>query len=161
MSSEILEENEVSTEPPVEDVVETRDPDDASLEETQRIRMKLIGVMDGVDKIHEDSKMVGSLIKLLDGVDKQVLGKRRIKAQEGGNKATSDMAKAINDAIRQNGSRMVRVDSSEQPTDYRPPKPNLPQFDVDPGELSPVGEAINVEEIIAASYGTKVKSEED
>lgn len=161
MSQEELEEEKVSS-APVDDEVEIIDPDDETLNETQRIRLKLIGNLDKDEEIHKDPKLSNILIKLLDGADKQVLGKRRIKAQENGNKATSDMANAIERALREHGSKMTRNDvDKEPPTDYRPPAPNLKKFDIDPGEVSPVGEPVDVEKIIRDTYASKPVDDED
>ncbi len=103
--------------------------DSRRLELTQRIREKYITEMEEEGRPEKTSELV-FLIQLLDGMDKSVLNKSKIKIEDQANKSESATAQLIADVLFKH-----RVTTNVK-RDVTPELPNdLPAPDVVEGEL--------------------------
>ncbi|EIN7676968.1 hypothetical protein LPQ46_004541, partial [Salmonella enterica] len=64
------------------------DNEDSLLRQTQQLRVKLVTDMVNDGEVHKDLKAVDRIERLINGIDKQVMTKRKIKAAEKGAEAT-------------------------------------------------------------------------
>lgn len=123
--------------------------DEAKLGFTQDIRAEIIQrIMEDVDV--DDAKSMGTLTKFLDGMDKQVIGLKRITANEKVGNGLTDVANALNSyyANIPDRPKLTRHDGDIIEGDYRPVIPELPAIAFIPGQLDPVGAPVNLDEII-------------
>lgn len=131
------------------------DDDDALMRHTQHLRIAVIDQLMDQSGYANDPKAVGSLQKMMDGIDKQVLGKRRAAAADKSNAINSDLANTLNEWVTQKaGARIQRHDEAPE-TGYRPPAADIPSVAHGEGELAPVGELINVEDIMKAAFASR------
>ncbi|ANZ50399.1 hypothetical protein PHOBOS_209 [Erwinia phage vB_EamM_Phobos] len=133
--------------------------DDVAIERhTQQIR---ITVADGImskPAAALDKDEINSLNKMLSGIDAQVTNRRRIAAQDKSAEKMGDLANAINQVLTERlGAKIQRHDDDEAVEgDWSPVIPEIPSVTHIDGELSSVGETIDVEEIMANEFD-KVK----
>lgn len=129
------------------------DPADeaAVLQRTQDLRMRIVSRIAAQSDVHHDVKMLGQLEKLLTSADKQVLNLRRLKVMERGADAAESVAQTLDRYVAERGAKLARHDAPPEDGDYRPTVPTLPKFEMKDGELDPVGQNIDVEEIIHKS----------
>lgn len=136
------------------------DDDDAILTHTKRVR---VVVLDSIMTKAADTltdKDINNLAKMADGIDKQVMGKRRLDVQQQGNEKIGDLANVLNNlVIGQAGVKIKRHDEDTDSSgeDYHPTVPPIPEAKFIPGELSPVGEQIDVEAIMKDEFD-KIRS---
>lgn len=139
------------------------DDEESLLRQVQQARLKIANDIMSEPKVHMDSKLVGSLDKMLNGIDKQVLGKRRAEAANKSAGAQQDVANALNNWVREKrGARIERHDGppSDENTGYQPPLPSVPDGGQGEGELAPVGEKIDVNQIMAAAFAQRPVGDE-
>ncbi|ANZ48528.1 hypothetical protein BIZ78_gp047 [Erwinia phage vB_EamM_Caitlin] len=140
------------------------DDEESLLRQTQQARIKISNDLMQVPQMHLDSKLVSSLVKMLDGVDKQVLGKRRAEAADKSAGAQQDVANALNNWVRdKRGARIERHDGPPdgQNSGYQPAVPHIPDGEHGEGELAPVGEKIDVELIMKTAFAQRPVGDED
>lgn len=144
---ELTDESFASSIPLPIDIVDTGD-EAAVLKRTQDVRMRLVSRIAANGDIHNDVKMLGQLEKLLSSADKQILNLRRLKIMERGADAAESVAQTLDRYVAERGARLARHDAPPESGGYQPAVPVLPKFDMKAGELDPVGQNIDVEEII-------------
>ncbi|EBS0563218.1 hypothetical protein DTU56_08825 [Salmonella enterica subsp. enterica serovar Muenchen] len=135
--------------------------DDVALERhTQRIRVTVADAIMSKPAANLDKDEINSLNKMLSGIDTQVTNRRRIAAQEKSSEKMGDLANAINQVLTERlGAKIARHDEPpENNTDYHPEIPDIPAANHIDGELSSVGETIDVEEIMNNEF-SKIKSD--
>lgn len=139
------------------------DDEDSLLRETQQLRIRLANDMAAESQVHKDLKAVDRIDRLLNSVDKQILSKRKIKAAEKGAEATQDVANALNGFLMQRaGVGIKRHDAPpEENVGYQPPRPRIENIDMNPGQLAPVGDAIDVGHIMQSAYSRSKQTSED
>ncbi|ANZ50668.1 hypothetical protein STRATTON_243 [Erwinia phage vB_EamM_Stratton] len=139
------------------------DDEDSLLRETQQLRIRLANDMAAEPKVHTDLKAVDRIDRLLNSVDKQIMSKRKIKAAEKGAEATQDVANALNGFLMQRaGVGIKRHDAPpSENTGYQPPLPQIDDVEMNPGQLAPVGDAIDVGNIMASAYSRAKQTSED
>lgn len=127
---------------------------DELLRFTQSSRMNIMGKLNRVDENFKDPKMLGAMLKTLDGIDKQSLVIKRIAADEGiGDRqalAVAALTKAFTNptAIAEMHAAILAsaparaADSLSVPDDSE-------DFSLVPGELSPVGQIDNYDTFMA------------
>lgn len=125
------------------------------LKRTQDLRLRLASRIASAEDIHNDTKMLTQLEKILAGADKQVFSARKLKLQERGIGAAESVAATLDRYVEQQGAKIERHNGDEPVGDYRPPVPKLPSFEMRAGELDPVGAAVDVEEIIFTALENK------
>lgn len=138
--------------------------DESLLRQTQQARMRIANRIMEDDSAALDSKLVGSLSKMIDGIDKQVLGRRRAEAADKSAGAQQDVANALNDWVRdKRGARIERHDGPPEGENsgYQPTVPHIPDGGQDEGELAPVGEKIDVELIMKTAFAQRPIGDED
>jgi hypothetical protein len=86
------------------EVVGRADADEASLDYTQGIRRQLIGILMTDVKAVADPKVANSIGGLLDGMDRQALGKMKIRVEEAQVINQEGMATNIAEILKQMGS---------------------------------------------------------
>lgn len=134
--------------------------DDVAVERhTQRIRVTVADAIMSKPAASLDKDEINSLNKMLSGIDSQVTNRRRIAAQEKSAEKTGDLANAIAQVLGDRlGAKIQRHDDA--PTEgegYHPVIPDIPSATHADGELAPVGEAIDVEEILNSEF-SKIKT---
>lgn len=135
--------------------------DDVALERhTQRVRVTITDAIMSKPAASLDKDEINSLNKMLSGIDAQITNRRRIAAQEKSADKVGDLANAINQVLTERlGAKIQRHDDPpETNTDYHPPIPDIPAAKHIDGELSAVGETIDVEEIMNNEF-SKIKSD--
>lgn len=123
--------------------------DEGKLNFTQDIRSEIIQrIMDDLDV--SDSKLMGTLNKFVDGMDKQVIGLKRITANEKVGSGLTDVANALNAyyATIPDRPKLTRHDGDIIEGDYRPVVPELPAVAFIEGQLEPVGAPVDLDEIV-------------
>lgn len=138
--------------------------DESLLRQTQQARVRIANHILETKDAHADSKLVGSLAKMIDGIDKQVLGKRRAEAADKTAGAQQDVANALNDWVRdKRGARIERHDApiEGQNSGYQPTVPFIPAGNQGEGELAPVGEKVDVEQIMRSAFASRPVADED
>lgn len=130
------------------------DDNESLLRQTRQARIRIANSLMEVNNIHLDKDLVGSLEKMLSGVDRQILGKQRAEAATKTAGAAQDVANALNNVVLgRPGVRIQRLDEApEENSGYHPPLPNVPSREHKEGELAPVGEKIDVEAIMAVAF---------
>lgn len=134
--------------------------DDAALERhTQRVRVTIVDAIMNKPAAALDKDEINSLNKMLSGIDSQVTNRRRIAAQEKSAEKTGDLANAIAQVLGDRlGAKIQRHDDvPEEGEGYHPTIPDIPSANHADGELAPVGESIDVEEILNSEF-SKIKS---
>lgn len=139
------------------------DDDDSLLRETQQLRVRIVNDMAAEAQVHRDLKSIDRIDRLLNSVDKQILTRHKIKAAEKGAAATQDVANALNGFLMQRaGVGIKRHDEiSSENTGYQPPLPQIDNVEMNPGQLAPVGDTIDVSQIMASAYSREKASSED
>lgn len=140
------------------------DDEESLLRQVQLARLKIANDIMAEPKVHADPKLVSSLDKMLNGIDKQVLGKRRAEAANKSAGAQQDVANALNNWVREKrGARIERHDGPPEGenTGYQPPIPIIPDGGQAEGELAPVGEKIDVNQIMATAFSQRPLEDED
>lgn len=139
------------------------DDEESLLRQVQQARLKIANDIMAETKVHLDSKLINSLDKMLNGLDKQVLGKRRADAASKTAGAAQDVANALNSWVRdKRGARIERHDGPPaENTGYQPPLPNIPDGGQGEGELAPVGEKVDVNQIMATAFSQRPIGDED
>lgn len=147
---ELSDETMASSIPLPIDIIDAAD-EEAVLRRTQDLRLRIVSRMAAQTDIHHDVKMLAQLDKFLAGADKQVLNLRRLKVMERGADAAESVAQTLDRYVAERGAKLARHDAPPEAGDYRPTVPTLPKFEMKDGELDPVGQNIDVEEIIHKS----------
>lgn len=139
------------------------DDEDSLLRETQQLRVRLANDMAAEAGVHKDLKAVDSIDRLLNSVDKQIMTKRKIQAAVKGAEATQDLANGLNNFLMQRaGVGIKRHDGPPaENTGYQPPRPQIELIEMNPGQLAPVGDAIDVSNIMSAAYSRVEQTSED
>lgn len=148
--TELSDETMASSIPLPIDIVDPAD-EAAVLQRTQDLRMRVVSRIAAKSDIHHDVKMLAQLDKFLAGADKQVMNLRRLKIMERGADAAESVAQTLDRYVAERGAKLVRHDGPPEEDGYRPTVPALPKFDMKDGELDPVGQTIDVEDIIHKS----------
>jgi hypothetical protein len=86
------------------EVVDRQDADDSVLEYTQGVRKQLITALVKETEALQDPKIVNAIGGLLDGMDRQALGKMKIRVEEQQTQNQEGMAANIAELLRQMGS---------------------------------------------------------
>lgn len=131
------------------------DDDDAILNHTKRARLTVLdGIMVGKPASGLSDKEIANLAKMADGLDKQILTKKRLDVASQGNEKIGDLANVLNNlVIGQAGVKITRHDDETPDADgYSPTIPDIPDANFIAGELSPVGETIDVDTIIREEF---------
>ncbi|QXO09923.1 hypothetical protein pEaSNUABM38_00201 [Erwinia phage pEa_SNUABM_38] len=134
--------------------------DDVALERhTQGIRVVVADAIMAKPASSLDKDEINSLNKMLSGIDGQITNRRRIAAQEKSADKVGDLANAINQILGERlGAKIQRHDEpADVPGDYHPEIPDIPAANHIDGELSAVGESIDVEQIMENEF-SKIKS---
>lgn len=134
--------------------------DDAILTHTKRVRVVVLDGIMSKPASELSDKEINNLAKMADGLDKQIMGKRRLDVQSQSNEKIGDLANVLNNlVIGQAGVKIKRHDESTETNgeDYHPEIPPIPEAKFIPGELSPVGEQIDVEAIMKDEFD-KIRS---
>lgn len=140
------------------------DNEDSLLRQTQQLRVKLVTDMVNETEVHKDLKAVDRIERLINGIDKQVMTKRKISAAEKGAEATQDLANSLNGFLMTRAGIGIKRhdDDNDLNTGYQPTIPTIaakrPPKD---GELAPVGEQVDVTTIMAASFAKHRPQEDD
>lgn len=115
--------------------VETLDQEDLTRTQTERWSL-LVKVLDN----QVDPKVASASAKLLDGIDKQILTRQRIKVDSKVADSNVEMARAMISAIRTEvrGQNLRRVDDPvvDTVTTFEIPEDVLPEVTVIPGATS-------------------------
>lgn len=140
------------------------DNEDSLLRQTQQLRVKLVTDMVNDGQVHKDLKAVDRIERLINGIDKQVMTKRKIKAAERGAEATQDLANSLNGFLMNRaGVGIKRHDDEEDLNNgYQPTVPQIAA--VRPpkeGELAPVGEKIDVDQIMSTAFANRRPDSDD
>jgi hypothetical protein len=136
--------------------------EDDVLRYTQQVRLMALNQIAQIHNVGADPKAVNSLAKLADGMDKQVLTKRRIATAEKANEISGDMANTLNQWVTgKAGAKIQRHDAPGSDTGHRPAIPVLPTAIHKEGELAPVGSQVDVEAIMRTAFGQRRPSDED
>lgn len=136
--------------------------DDDALRFTQLARMFALNQVMNIKDLGADPKAVSSLAKLADGMDKQILTKRRIATAEKANEISGDMANTLNMWVKDKaGAKIQRHDAPGGDTGYRPVIPVLPSATHKEGELAPVGSQVDVEAIMRTAFSQRPLDEDD
>lgn len=88
----------------VTEVVGPVDADEAVLDYTQQMRKQIVGVLATDLKNLADPKIVGTIAQVLDGMDRQALGKMKLRVEEAQVMNQEGMAANIAEILRQMGS---------------------------------------------------------
>lgn len=88
----------------VSEVVVSTDPDNDVLDYTQSIRKRLITTLVKETEALQDPKVVNAIGGLLDGMDRQVLGKMKIRIEEQQTTNQEGMAANVAEMLKQMGS---------------------------------------------------------
>ncbi|QVW55254.1 hypothetical protein pEaSNUABM29_00214 [Erwinia phage pEa_SNUABM_29] len=141
------------------------DNEDSLLRQTQQLRVKIVTDMTNEAGFHTDLKAIDRVERLINGIDKQVMTKRKIKAAEKGAEATSDLANSLNGFLMQRGGLHIgRHDDTPEDLNggYQPVIPEIvaarPTKD---GELAPVGEKVDVDSIMAAAFKSRPQDDDE
>lgn len=138
--------------------------EESLLRQTQQARIRIANQIMEEPCVHKDKDLVNSLNKMLDGVDKQVLGKRRAAAADKSAGAAVDVATALNTWVREKrGARIERHDGPPEGENsgYQPTIPSIPDGGQGAGELAPVGEKVDVEQIMKVAFSQRPVGDED
>ncbi len=128
--------------------------DDAILNHTKRVRLTVLDAIMSKPALGLSDKEIANLGKMADGIDKQVLSKKRLDVQQQGNEKIGDLANVLNNlVIGQAGVKITRHDDDHTDTEgYQPTIPEIPEAKFIAGELAAVGESIDVEAIIRDEF---------
>jgi hypothetical protein len=88
----------------VTEVVGPVDADEAVLDYTQGMRKQIVGVLAKDLQNLADPKIVGTIAQVLDGMDRQALGKMKLRVEEAQVMNQEGMAANIAEILRQMGS---------------------------------------------------------
>lgn len=91
--------------PAVDEVLPALNTDEASLDYTQGIRRQLVEVLVKKTDNLQDPKIIGTIGSLLDGMDRQALGKMKIRVEEQQNMNQEGMAANVAEILKQMGSK--------------------------------------------------------
>ena len=122
--------------------------DDEALAYTLGARLKLAKSVFALDVTQCDAKDISNALKALDGVDKQIINKRRLVLEDKNGNENAKAAKMIADVLKQIGSsRPYEVQGG---TDREPPTlpDDIPRPEVLPGETSQIPLQSSVEEFM-------------
>ncbi len=114
----------------------TQTIDDIDLEYTQNKRRSLIDLLTSdMSALVSDPAQASLALKAMEGIDKQILGRKRLEVDKDNSVALQQQAFAISQILSKNSGGknpfLLTGDSaSSPPTSY------LPDFQVNPGELS-------------------------
>ena len=86
------------------EVVGRQDADEAILEYTQGIRKRIVTELVASNDNLKDPKIIGTIGQMLDGMDRQALGKMKIKVEEQQASTQEGMAANVAELLRQMGS---------------------------------------------------------
>jgi hypothetical protein len=86
------------------EVVGPADADEAVLDYTQGMRKQIVGVLAKNLENLADPKIVGTISQVLDGMDRQALGKMKLRVEEAQVMNQEGMAANIAEILRQMGS---------------------------------------------------------
>lgn len=130
------------------------DDDDAILNHTKRARLTVLDSIMVKDASQLSDKEIANIGKMADGVDKQILTKKRLDVASQGNEKIGDLANVLNNlVIGQAGVKITRHDDDAADVDgYQPVVPEIPRANFIAGELAAVGESIDVESIIRDEF---------
>ncbi|ANZ48805.1 hypothetical protein BIZ83_gp048 [Erwinia phage vB_EamM_ChrisDB] len=134
------------------------------LRQTRQARIRIANDIMAEQGVHKDKDLVGSLEKMLAGVDKQILGKQRAEAASKSAGAQQDVANALNNWVRdKRGARIERHDGPPEGENsgYQPAIPHIPDGGQGEGELAPVGEKVDVEQIMKTAFSQRPVDEDD
>lgn len=92
--------------------------EDQDMDFSNGVRKQLIGKIIEKGIPVDDTKQCGILLQALDGIDRQALGKKRIKVEEDAGKSAAGMASAIADLLRQ---QQTGITASQAPVGSKPP----------------------------------------
>lgn len=123
--------------------------DDKALAYTLDARMTLAKKVFALDPTQLDSKDISNALKALDGIDKQVINKKRLVLEDKANDIHAKSAKLLAEVLRGVGQKHpYRVDDS----DREPPElpDDFPAPSLNPGETSQIPLQSSVEEFMAA-----------
>lgn len=130
--------------------------EDDVLRFTQQARALALNQLLQTKDLGNDPKAVNSLSKLVDGMDKQVLTKRRIATAEKANEISGDVANTLNQWVTgKAGAKIQRHDATGADTGHRPMVPLLPSATHKDGELAPVGAQVDVELIMKTAFSQR------
>ncbi|QXO09675.1 hypothetical protein pEaSNUABM11_00251 [Erwinia phage pEa_SNUABM_11] len=136
--------------------------EDDVLRFTQQVRMLALNQVSLTKDLGSDHKAINSLAKLADGMDKQVLTKKRIATAEKANEISSDVANTLNQWVTgKAGAKIQRHDAPGADTGHRPMIPILPSVIHKEGELAPVGSQVDVEQIMKTAFSQRRPTDED
>jgi hypothetical protein len=141
----------------VEDITEAPMTDDELLNYTQGVRVVVVKAITNVkpgDVLNvDDPKLMSTLAKFADGIDKQIIGRRRIDAANKTAGGLSDIANALDSYIRGKKSVSPGFKRHDEPSDIPHDGPsnlhsiNLPKKDFIEGQLSTSGTSIDLDAI--------------
>jgi len=162
MSNETeLSDHELASSIPMPiDVVDPTNEDDV-LKRTQDLRLRIAAKMSCDQNIQSDMKALAQLNKLIDGADKQVFSSRKMRLMERDTAAAESVAAVLDRYVTESGATIKRHDGDEPAGDYRPQRPQLPNFQMKEGELAPVGQTVDVDSIMATALQKLRPGDED
>lgn len=113
--------------------------EDQYLDYTQQVRQKVVQELTKENKLPDDPKMANVLLSTLDGMDRNALGRKRIKVDQETNQAVDGMSGLVAQMLRQ--SRLPEFFQATQDPDApqrAAPRVegDLPDGDIVEGELS-------------------------
>lgn len=91
--------------------------DDEALEYTKSVRLKAIGSMVGGEKVPTDKDDRKFLVNLLNGLDSQVLSKKRISADQDSAQSQAAAAATIAEVLKDRATQLVFVVAPNTPMD--------------------------------------------
>ena len=124
-------------------------PDDAALDYTLNARLRIARTILAQDITTNDPKNISNALKALDGVDKQVINKKRLVIEDKAANENAKTAKLIADVLTGvGGARPYRADAPiERSIPMLPDDIGMPQLV--PGEMDIVTEQDSMESFMA------------
>lgn len=109
--------------------------DDAVMDFTQQKRMQIVQALTAGNKLPEDVKEQATLLKALDGLDKQAMGKKRLIVEDKKADNEKEAAALVNAALKAMSAHRIVLDPSAGPPGEPPTLPeHIPTPVLTPGE---------------------------
>lgn len=115
-----------------------------SLQRVEQIRRGITNRMLEDEDILDDPKRLAALSAMLDATDRQALGVLRIENAKSAAQGIGDIATALDAIVINAGVTFQRPPDGPVVGGYKPAIPELPETNLKPGVLDPVGTNVDI-----------------
>lgn len=121
-----------------------------SLQRIEQIRRAITNRMLEDEDILDDPKRLAALAAMLDSTDRQALGVLRIETAKSAAQGIGDLASALDAIVVNAGVAFQRPPDAPTDGGYKPAIPELPETNLKPGVLDPVGTNVDIMALLDA-----------